>query len=178
MSSIKFNSIGKSQDGHALFWPWEFFWKKWKFRKFNNCGMWVLYTYVFWHGESIAGISFTLKPLFDPFVTTCDHFGRFSCDKNRNSRILITMACGYSTPMFFGTRNRFKTLFLHYDHHVTHLWPLVTILVDFRANNRNFRILITMACGYSTPMFFGTGNRFKTLFSHYDYYVTHLRPRP
>ena len=48
------------------------------------------------------------------------------------------MACGYSTPMFFDTINRFTLLVLHSDHHLTHFRPHPCHTVGIFAKNSKF----------------------------------------
>ena len=177
----KFKSFGKIQGGHAHFWPWEFFVKNSKSLYINNHGMWVLHTHVFWHGKSIYTISFTLRPSPDPFLTTPMPYRGIFLRKIQNFRISIIITCGYSTAMFFDMRNRFTLLVLHSNHHLTHFW-IHAIPWEFShiyintSITINFRISITITCGYSTPMFLDMKNRFTLLVLHSDHHLTQFWP--
>ena len=177
---IKFNSFRKIQVGHAHFRPWEFFVKNSKSLYINNHDMWVLYTHVFWHEKSIYTISFTLRPSPDPFLTTPMPYRGIFLRKIPNFRILISITCGYSKPMFLDTRNRFKPLVLQPDHHLTHFWPRPCHTVGFFLRKiQNVHISIAMTCGYfSTLHVFGTENQFKALVLHSDHHLTQFWPHP
>ena len=72
------------------------------------------------------------------------------------------MACGYSIPMFFGSRNHVR--YFIFTKNVILARYGTTPIFDWALNWLkfwNFLLKATMACWYSIPMFFGPRNHMK-----------------
>ena len=72
--------------------------------------MWVLYTHVFWYGESFKTIIFTLRPSRDPFLTTPMLYMVIFLCNNRNFHKLYTYAMWVLYTHVFWYGESFKTI--------------------------------------------------------------------
>ena len=132
--------------------------------------MWVLYTHVFWYGESFKTTIFTLQPSRDPFVT---HLLR----KNRIFHKLYTCAIWVLYTHVFWYGESFKTTIFTLrpsrDQFVTTPMPYPAIFMYAKIEIFINYIVYSMPYGYDLQSCFWHSKTIYTIILHSDHHVTH-----